>query len=96
MKSFLTIIPDMYADWMANSWSAFLGQPPTGPAVEPKLDAAQASTQRAQADTGIGVKLAKKVRAKPAVKKSTAKPAAKKSTAKRAVEKSTAKPAVKK
>ncbi len=95
MKTFLTIIPEMYADWMATSWSMLLGQPPKGLAMEPKLDAAQVAVKPGRADTGASVQRAKKSTAKPAAKKPTAKRAANKSAAKRAARKSTARPATK-
>lgn len=83
MKTILTIIPEMYADWTAIGWSMLLGKPPKGLAMEPKPNVAQAIAKRAGADTGISVKPAQKARGKPAAKKATAKRAARKSTPKK-------------
>jgi hypothetical protein len=67
----------MYADWMAVGLSMLLGKLPTGQAMEPKLNGAQAAAECGRTDNGVSVKPAKKARSKPAARKSLAKPAAK-------------------
>jgi septal ring-binding cell division protein DamX len=74
--------PDMYADWMAVGLSMLAGELPTGPAMEPKLNGAQAAAERGRADKDVSVKPAKKPRSKSAAKKPRSKPAAKKSRSK--------------
>jgi hypothetical protein len=69
MKPILASLPDMYADWMAVGLSMLLGKLPTGQAMEPKLNGAQAAAECGRTDNGVSVKPAKKARSKPAAKR---------------------------
>jgi hypothetical protein len=75
MKTTLTSLPGMYADWNTLGWSMLLGKPPVGAAMQPTLNPGQVAPIHEQVKQAASAKPPKK--AKPAAKKAKAKPAAK-------------------
>lgn len=57
MKSSPITIPELYANWLASSWSILLGSVSAAPGVEPAANAAQVAAEQEWEDDGGSVKL---------------------------------------
>jgi hypothetical protein len=68
MKSSPMTIPELYANWIASSWSLLLGRVTAVPSAEPAPHAAQAAAEQEWEDEGGSVKLPEQPQAEQAPK----------------------------
>lgn len=82
MKTTLTLLPEMYADWSNLGWSMMLGRSPTSAVLVPIANPGEVAAKQAAAKQAAGATKPKK--AKPSARKARAKPAARKAKARNA------------